>query len=899
MKYIHPRDIDKNSEYYQVVAPIIKEQAARIIQRNAREKFNFAPAKSYIETLNGDLKLDFLSEPEDDEPAQAIAKAVQNNDFNLIAYQQEDFIRHLLKCLRQKLINKKQFLTTNLLFEALLAFNNNKIPDDYSDQLQKHNFLSGPFDAFAMSYATHETRASLQQTMDASDHYYTINMPHEMTVSLIFQGISVISGAHKTFKQGVENYFSRLPLTILERIEVYKIMLNYTGDLKDADITTLHLIIQKYETDATIYSFATYEGEKTEYYNEASSSMIGLLSQILKVTANMPAIAIATTFSINKLDSPLFSFIIPKIESFNKLQTVYHGNGMITEPQAVIGALTPRLIRAMDELPITNQLPTNDVITFGNELPLANIKQSAAPPVLQALYNEQSTYENAARPVEICHGDLIQTKEPHSYDCYNFMLTWHDLFHCWRNGENNKAMFRHLRQIHDKKANLAVKIDGMSKVIWPLTDIDKSAGEINKNYTANIKNANYINRYNPFSYIWHYLFAVNLTKQINRQYSFEKYASLLQLCESTKLYDFKNNIDDNNIIVFDFLNNENLWSSWFDGLSPIKLLNNAQLINWHDKEYSVNSKILFRRLCHAQAFKQKHKDLTNDEQIFFYILDKQGINVSEKLIYDIRNFGIENLVYWSKNTGLYFKKEYRKYLGEDNKARLSENSTAQLKYCLEQVIYNGAKQSHLNKHLNNSVKDTINYFEDIIGIKLSDGRQGKIFNKTLTLKDASDINKLISTLLSSLEATHANTPSETQYKLLKTVCRDLYKTVLENKDDRYTEQSSHRKLSWLFSLDNNTGHLTSTQQMHLRLIKQAFIKRVETLIKQEPNKNNRQQLLDLVEKDNQNKDFLINHHRSFYQRFHTGDTNAHNSLQKILDDNQIVGNGAKITYHFI
>jgi hypothetical protein len=117
-----------------------------------------------------------------------------------------------------------------------------------------------------------------------------------------------------------------------------------------------------------------------------------LLVQISKLRDELPAFELASDYDASNPNTLLISIIVLTMGAFKALNVALHGKD-VTMPLYCVGKIPVNMIRASDE---TNQ----------------------------------------TRPMELPYPGVVSDDKPHTYTANNFMISWNDLYHIWRNSSN-------------------------------------------------------------------------------------------------------------------------------------------------------------------------------------------------------------------------------------------------------------------------------------------------------------------------------------------------------------------------------------------------------------------------------------------------------------------------------
>ncbi|MDP3704485.1 MAG: hypothetical protein Q8R24_01075 [Legionellaceae bacterium] len=422
-------------DYQTVVMPYYREEATRTIQSWWKKAPPYH-AKKLFECV--DIKFN-----------QKTTKYIQRNRYDLIDYHTPQFTRKLFSALRLGDISMNELITVKLMYDALLCFNARKLPKEISSVFSRYqlNDPAGPYQYRTIDYAIFDPKSSAHADFqkraldiignDERFHYYVIDVPQSQ---IAFFLIYLLDRYTQKFMPQFDDFFKRLLMDFCNQS-------NGSGpgmSLKQWDESNIKLYRQTIESQIS----HSFEDRQNGYF----------IGALFSVEEQLPFLCRKLTNSHNK--SSLMSFVIPTIDTFNVLQQLVHGHDA-SLPIGVVGPVTTRMIRAYDEIP-----------------PLAHHKiRSDTQRMLYYLYPTTEHISSCARPLELTHPDAKNTLCPHHFACDDFLLSWHDLFHAWRNGANYKAIVRKLRHLHDETAGVVNQKQGMSSILWTLSDMDNSRAQ--------------------------------------------------------------------------------------------------------------------------------------------------------------------------------------------------------------------------------------------------------------------------------------------------------------------------------------------------------------------------------------------------------------------------------------
>ncbi len=389
-----------------------------------------------------------IIEPENPEQIEQIVTHIKSNQYELIDYHNADFPLYLFAALRKQRITMNEMLTAKLLYESRVFFELDKIKSYHLDN------KDGPYKPRdTIRYWTDKEDARLQALIqehsDITPIYYTMDFSYAMMVTILYCTLTKRVGQFVLFQ--MREIFIRF---IHSKTEL-------EPETKDAWIKH----VKEME-----YSQSAHQEERLAqfikgYLNEISPSLDSqektnaeFWAEINKFSSNMPMFCCSPNYDPSSSTSPILSFILPTIDTFNLLNEALHGEEA-SLPIACIGPGQTRHIRAIDELPA-----------------LSKESYSTTQSTLALLYPSTTKIKKQARIVEVTLPAIPYTEKVHGRRCHPFLLSLHDLFHVWRNSQNFKKLIRKLRQLNDEKSDFSYRFNGMSKVIWPLTDMDFSIG---------------------------------------------------------------------------------------------------------------------------------------------------------------------------------------------------------------------------------------------------------------------------------------------------------------------------------------------------------------------------------------------------------------------------------------
>ncbi len=642
-QFIHYNRLKENTPYHQVTLPFFRDKAAQIIQLQFRihaieKKIKYVETHTEKEALIEKLhrlqrkkKLlhhRVIREPLNDGFNEDIEQKIRANQYALINFRHPDFTRHLFGALRRGMMSMNEMMTVKLMYESLFCFNKGQMPANPAAQFTKFHLTdpNGPYDYHSISHWGEKEEKALSMKLkephaDEKHHYYTINLSHEQTVAYLYHTLELaINGHHsrrimeKHFKKMLESYLktkpSSLPLLYLMDQLNLNNAVEFQTFIEHSEPHLAHFLHQHYDrTNQPSTLGLSFE----DYMREGNS--IAFLANLTHVNCHIPSVCISPQYDAKEPGTPILSFILPTIDTLNTLQFAAHGEEY-TEPVAVMGPVTCRMIRAYDEVPA---LHTKEV-----EAKTKSVED------LQTLYPTAANIKTPGRPVELTHPDVVKTENPHGAShCHDFLLSWHDLLHTWRNGSNFKALIRHFRSVHDEKAGFAKNKSGMSKVLFLLTDLDSSVGQNMRTITAS-------------------------PDELQTLHSLINCLNLLE----TAGFDFSQSQDDNDLLTYDLLTSSaqtifSLFNLNFDQFREYLVILN----NHHQNKHIERFERLMATQHRINDYLQTHPNASVVEIILSDLL--QPLQAIDSHIFSIFKIDdLKQLFYWSRNSGLFFKKEW-------------------------------------------------------------------------------------------------------------------------------------------------------------------------------------------------------------------------------------------------
>jgi hypothetical protein len=671
IQYDDVREANKQkSEYGAVVTPYYREQAAATIQSAFRGNRKLKAAKKWGQEVAHTSKaarrqrywasrderyqlkqMNRLKEPSDITANDAfntkLVQAIKNNQYHLIDYTYKDFTPRLFAALRLGLITMNQLLSVKLMYESLICFNKGKMPGDPIERFRRYKISdpSGPFQPSIDITHWGETETELLQSelqkpeADEALHYYTINVPRHQAIGFFYFSIN-IGTRRPQFINLFSSYIDKLHLGTEEKTKVLALLELYTNSVSNEGKEELKQFILTHEPKLNNflrykYDFISPQNENNlgltyaEFSREQASTQF--LASLYYLNCQIPSVCIPQDDHPEK-EQALLSFVLPTIDTLNTLQKIAHGEEA-TLPVAVVGPVTPRMIRAYDEIPAS----TLKGRTF-----------TSSEVLLDTLYPTAGTLKAPSRPVESTYPGVDRTRKPHNYKCHDFMLSWHDVFHAWRSGSNYKEWLRYLRKLHDEKAGFFQGVDAMSHVIWDLSDLDLSVGQLFKDKPD------------------------KLERQI--------ICFFRTLTEAG--FDFTKPKDDNYLLIYSLFQSPECWGEPF-GINPQALADYH--LPWIDSPVQKEFTTFLEQANNMKSYMKDHPNASVVEVILRDLL-KPEEEIDSALL-DALRFKFKKIFYWSRNTGLYFKKEFREELKKMGvKPNVRENSPELIRTVLKNIV---------------------------------------------------------------------------------------------------------------------------------------------------------------------------------------------------------------------
>lgn len=676
---IHFNDLINGSDYELLVLPFYREQAAKTIQTAFR---NYQKLKitlgEFQQTSRTQLvkrqqlalliyhhrrhksRFDTLNEPLDDGFQQQLVQIIRTKHYEAIDYSHEQFIPHLFAVLRAGHISSAELLTVNLLYESLFLFNPTRTPNARGLLFSRYDLGQvGPYQPFYMikQWTTSDQdllMTALTNPLVAADHhYYTINLTHQQSVFLLYSLIKLTghSNGYAYVRLLLSHYLAvKTSLNMATRQQINLMMEQFlmapTLDLRASLSQSLGVFLLSEEPDLGSflarehgYRLSLFESEDDARAVDQELGSLEFLLNLMITQVSIPLLCPSYEISSGDIHPPLFSFVLPTMPTLQLLQEILYGAEAVL-PVAVLGPLSTRLIRAYDEIPY-----------FSPQQRLTIPQQNLA-----LLYPTAMRLTRPARPVELTYPGVQSTHRPHHYPCHPFLLTWHDLFHVWRSGSNAKVVVRKFRQLHDEKVGLAVDQSGMSKVLWELSDVDLGTGEL-----------------------------LRMTqRQLGMIPTSIRLLCLLKLLRMAG-FDFAMPTDDNYLLAYHFCHDPTAWQGLlfgFDLSCREQFSTRTDIPDLYKQEYQQFHQVMLTIQWHLT-----HQPTIALVKILLKELLSPLSRRSAALLDNIEAIGYEKIFYWSKNDGLYFRRELAAvFAGRDICLRLRGNEPVELLQGLQLIV---------------------------------------------------------------------------------------------------------------------------------------------------------------------------------------------------------------------
>jgi ankyrin repeat protein len=446
-KMISIDDARWGDEKYNLMLNILfREPAARVLQHRWRANVKDAkwlhkirlkhPEKKFtvIEgTIKSKLPMRFISEPWGTK-AHEHAKQIQAGQWLELDFKDREFERNIYKSLRQGEISADQMVTADLLYHAKKFFRNN---------LRKYSFdEKGPYDPASIDYATEAKlalfREALKKLPQHDRNYFSINCGRQYEYIFLYNCVNRNEDAARLpqTRTFLEKFVNMLNVSLAEKRKLYADIDNLLDEnisiVRKAQENLYRALRKKYPEVRHPYT-SDYAGTVPLNYRSQEIESPMLAVALFAPDRQEPFIEISPDYDKRNPYAPLLCRIILHTSAWKVLQEAMHGKEHTTDPFYVVGQISTRLIRGLDEKP------------------------------------EEYGLTRQARPIGLIHPDVPNEETLHDAYVDSCTAIMHDFSHAWQNGALPfKPMVRYLRQLFDTTGY------DMSKNIWRLSDMDFS-----------------------------------------------------------------------------------------------------------------------------------------------------------------------------------------------------------------------------------------------------------------------------------------------------------------------------------------------------------------------------------------------------------------------------------------
>lgn len=486
-RFITSRMAQENPAYWQLVGHAFQEQAARVLQRrfrriyakkhgliyqikrdyqkpkfstdtcfsgtdyqtlskniltwhylNANTHQTLGVAQTYHETLNlRVLRLPFLQEPLD-EAYKTHVDCIHQDKWTELNFEDPEFVRNIYKALRLKTITLNQLGTALLLYFAKNDYRHSAPTNTWLSQLSLMEaddyinlFLISRKGICLSSLERKMQLMSRVSVIPPEDHCtFMIDLPRDFSAFLLYillnrrSFFSVFSKNSMFIQELARRYvYQQKCEKLYYCFETAALFLEHLSNIVD--------LIEMRETFANNPGFFPSNSSDKLYLE----SLTNFLLTLILLDDHIPMMTLSTRYVVTNPKSPTLSIVLPTLALLNIIQDVLQGPHA-TQPYLTAGAVSAEMIRELDQ------------------------KSYGAP--------------FQKRAVELYHPDLAQSLCADGYRVDKFIMSIHDLFHCFRNGYIcTKPLFRYLRSVID-----VVSDPGMSPTLWELCDMDFNADDL-------------------------------------------------------------------------------------------------------------------------------------------------------------------------------------------------------------------------------------------------------------------------------------------------------------------------------------------------------------------------------------------------------------------------------------
>lgn len=432
-------DVKPGSEYAETVHHAYREQIARLIQTNYLKRHPRKALKKDGEAAASAPTLRFIREPQGPVAEQYLDKHVavlKSGKYLTLDFSDPEFERNIYKAYRLEKINRYQWSTALLLYQACKTF---------PGAVRQYRFdEKGPYDPAHISFINPQQLKQFQEKLRALPEgectYFSLDLSKNQEKLFLFYALSGLVEVPGYLSPKPKYPYLQQPEKIqailkqyISRLKISENLKNQYNqlidDLKDpnkkqAAALKLFSLFKEQEKNWCAWFKENYRLLK----NKPEFVDIIFLFDIQNIDNQLPVVQLSP--HATDPDGPLLCFILPTSASMHTLQKTLFGKDM-SEPLFTAGQFGVAYVRELDE--------------------------SAAMHGLAGQF----------RPIEMVHPDLPSQAKPHNYAVSPFLLTWHDVYHWWNNGTHfDKPFLRHLRMLLTREKGFY-----LSKSILDLSDM--------------------------------------------------------------------------------------------------------------------------------------------------------------------------------------------------------------------------------------------------------------------------------------------------------------------------------------------------------------------------------------------------------------------------------------------
>ena len=269
----------------------------------------------------------------------------------------------------------------------------------------------------------------------------------------------------RTIKEGIKWLLSTVmaDLQLNIQAEKYQIFLAALEDWNGSDIQLQNLFCEIVEILKERY-LNNYQ--KTLDIKEFDTS-VTLIALEIGVEGFSPSLVVSPDYLKSKSNSPVLSFVLTSTNALEQLMLAVHGKEAV-RAMPIAGQLNVRIISAAFLLNKNAEKYFNERRLFLDD------DRKIDNQVLRVTFfgNNYEYPENTARAVEVHHPDMAYTKNPHGYNCHDFLATFHDMGHLWITSENYKGFYFYEASLFTRKGICQESDFVMSKALWAIVDQD-------------------------------------------------------------------------------------------------------------------------------------------------------------------------------------------------------------------------------------------------------------------------------------------------------------------------------------------------------------------------------------------------------------------------------------------